>query len=209
MKKDEKFWLVVRALDIIEGGIAKNLSHKAIKVRVEEAIGYDRKYFNTIFKTYVKCSMAEYIRTMSLLNHYRKWLTEKGVEKMLKNKELLQQFLYNYLTEQVEDNRDEFTEKEEYGNYGFMEDLEYNERNVQTSNFKVEEIEFEVDEEKQMITGKGLAFYDVSARTTDFYGDEPMSHFMLGEERTASVFYFDIHLDKTNLAKSHCKIEVC
>ena len=175
MKKDEKFLLVLKALEIIEDGIAKNLSKKAIRERVEEECGYERKYFDTIFKTYVKCTIAEYIRTMSLLSNYRKWLTEKkdltqkgtykgfnyfslyfqrkfgeklsevdekvilskakltkeklqklkfeleifdlfrfykltekGVEKMLKNKELLREFLINYLTEYVEEYPDEF-----------------------------------------------------------------------------------------------------
>ncbi len=277
MKKDEKFLLVLKALEIIEDGIVKNLSSKAIKERVEVEIGYEKKYFNTIFKTYVKCSISEYIRTMSLLVQYCKWLmekkslskkatykgfkyfsayferefeeklseadenvifskakitkeklqklkfeleifdlfrfyllTEEGVERMLKNKDFLQQFLYNYLTEQVEDNREEFTEKEEYGNYSFMEDLEWNQRCVETANFEIEEIEFEVDEEKQLITGKARASYDVSAHTADFYfsGDEEISHFKLGDERTSSGFYFDINIDKSNLAKSRCKIEV-
>ena len=138
-------------------------------------------------------------------------LTDEGIEKMLKNKEFMQKFLCSYLTEQAEDNREEFTAKEEFGNYRFIENLEWDEYRVITTNFKVEEVQFEVDEENQRIIGKGLAFYDVSARTTDFYfnADEEIHNFELGEERTTSVFYFDIHFDKTNLIKSHCKIEVC
>ena len=277
MKEDEKYSIVLNSLEIIENAIAKNLSAKVIKEQVVVESGYEGKYFNSIFKQYIKCSISEYIRTMYLLTQYRKWLTEKkyltkkatynglkyfpinferafgeclseadekrilskakitkkefqklkfeleifdlfrfyllteeGVEKMLKNKELLQQFLYNYLTEYVEDNRDEFSEAEEWSDYSFMEDLEWNQRYVETSNFELDEIEFEVDEEKQIITGKAWVYYDVSARTTEFYfsEDEEVDDFVLGKERTISSFYFYINYDKTNLTNSSCEIEV-
>ncbi len=277
MKEEEKCLLVLNALEIIEDGIANNLTNKAIKERVEEECGYERKYFNTIFKTYVKCSISEYISTMSLLSNYRKWLTEKkdltpkgtykgfeyfslyfqrkfgeelteadekvilskakltkeklqklkfeleifdlfrfykltekGVEKMLKNKELLREYLLNYLIEYVEDNQDEFTEVEQYNDYYFIRDLEWNQYSMATSCFKMEEIVFEVDEEKEMITGKAWTSYDVSACTTSFYfsEDEEVRNFQLGEERTISSFYFYINYDKTNLAQSKCEIEV-
>lgn len=277
MNEEGKFLLVLKALEIIEDGIANNLTNKAIKERVEEECGYERKYFNTIFKTYVKCSIAEYISTMFLLSNYRKWLadkknltkkgtykgfeyfalyfqrkfgeelteadekvilskakltkeklqrlkfeleifdlfrfyklTEKGVEKMLKNNELLREFLFNYLTEYVEEYRDEFVEEEKYNDYYFIRDLEWNQYRMATSGFKMREVEFEVDEEKEMITGKAWVEYDVSACTTSFYfsEDEETRNFQLGEERTSASFYFDINYDKTNLAQSKCKIEI-
>lgn len=278
MKDDNQYLLVLKALDIIEDGLSKNLTDKSIKERVEAETGYEKKHFNLIFMRYVKCSVSDYIRTMSLLATYRKWLkekrelsqrdtyngfqyfplyfkrlfgedlmeadekeiflkgkitkaelkklkcilecfdllqfyllTEEGIKKMLKDQEFTQNFLCNYLTLQVEDNREEFTEKEEFGDYWFIENLELGDYSVITSNFKVEEVQFEVDEENQRITGKGLAFYDVSARTTDSYfkEDEEIRNFELGEERNSSFFYFDIHIDESNLINSHCEIEVC
>ena len=137
--------------------------------------------------------------------------TEEEVGKLLKDKELLQEYLINFLTIEVDENRDGFREKEEYGDYSFMEGLEWNQRRVDTFNFKIEEIQFEVDEEKQLVTGKAWASYDVSADATSFYfsEDEEIRYMELGRTRSSSGFYFDIYIDKSNLEKSRCEIEVC
>lgn len=116
--------------------------------------------------------------------------------------------LTEFLVDQVEDERAEFDEIEEYRDYSFTEDLEMNEREIETSCYSVEVLDFTIDEAKKHISGKGIASYTVSAHTTDFYGDEPMSRSLLGEEEAASTFYFEIDLDEDDFAKSYCEIEV-
>lgn len=116
--------------------------------------------------------------------------------------------LTEFLVDQVEDERAEFDEIEEYRDYSFTEDLEMNEREIETSCYSVEVLDFTIDEAKKHISGKAIASYTVSAHTTDFYGDEPMSRSLLGEEEAASTFYFEIDLDEDDFTKSYCEIEV-
>ena len=116
--------------------------------------------------------------------------------------------LTEFLVDQVEDERAEFDEIEEYRDYSFTEDLEMNEREIETSCYSVEVLDFTIDEAKKHISGKAIASYTVSAHTTDFYGDEPMSRSLLGEEEAASTFYFEIDLDEDDSTKSYCEIEV-
>lgn len=116
--------------------------------------------------------------------------------------------LTEFLVDQVEDERAKFDELEGYRDHSSTEGLGMYECEIATSCYSVEVLDFTIDEAKKHISGKGIASYTVSAHTTDFYGDEPMSRSLLGEEEAASTFYFEIDLDEDDFAKSYCEIEV-
>jgi len=121
---------------------------------------------------------------------------------------ITEEMLTNFLVEQLEDDHTEFDELEEYRDYSFTEDVGMYERKIETYGYSIELVHFTIDDVKKHISGKGIATYTVRVRTTDYYGEEAMSHFVLGEEETASTFYFELDLDEEDFEKSNCEVEV-
>lgn len=121
---------------------------------------------------------------------------------------ITEEMLTNFLVDQVEDERAKFDELEGYRDHSSTEGLGMYECEIATSCYSVEVLDYKIDEAKNHISGKAIATYIVSARTTDYYGEEPVSHFQLGEEEAASTFYFEIDFDEDDFAKSYCEIEV-
>lgn len=75
--ENDKLYLVINALGIIETKIKERASVSQIKKDIEDRIGYNYQYFNKIFKSIIGCSLDEYIKKVHLLSIYDKWKVKK------------------------------------------------------------------------------------------------------------------------------------
>lgn len=77
MNREENFTWVSKTLEIIERGIEHKCDITEIKREIRDTIPYNYNYFGEIFKDYLGCTIAYYIRTTYLLRAYKIWEKEK------------------------------------------------------------------------------------------------------------------------------------